>query len=141
MSDAVGPPRMPIPVAIVVHGIVGGLGGGVLVGVALMVWSAIDSGGRDWNVLAVGIGAWAGFVVGAAIAVLAALLRTAVLIFTSQVRWQVVAVVVGAVIAPIVVLAIVGASGLAWFGLIVGGLAGLHLGRLVAKRLRRDRAG
>jgi hypothetical protein len=48
--------------------------------------------------------------------------------------------VVGAVIAPIVVLTIVGASGLAWFGLIVGGLAGLHLGRLVSKRLRRDRA-
>jgi hypothetical protein len=131
---------MPLSVALVVHSIAGGLAGGVLVGLGLMVWSAIDSGGRDWAVIAVGIGAWAGFVVGAAIGVLAALLRTAVLIFTSQIRWQVVAVVAGAAIAPIVVLILVGVSGLAWFGLIVGALAAVHLGRLVAKRLRRDRA-
>jgi hypothetical protein len=131
---------MPLTVALVVHGIAGGLAGGVLVGAGLMVWSAIASGGSEWNLLAVGIGAWAGFVVGASIGVLSALLRAAALIFTQDLRAQVIAVVIGSVAAPIIVLSLVGASGLAWFGIVVGALAAVHLGRLTAKRIRRKRA-
>jgi len=131
---------MPLTVALFVHGVVGGAAGGVLVGIGLAVWSAIESGPGNLEFLPIGIGAWAGFVVGASIAVLAILARIAVLVFTQEIRWQVVAVVVASVVAPIIVVSLVGASGLAWFGLIVGGLAAVHLGRLVAKRLRRERS-
>jgi hypothetical protein len=137
-ATAPAPRRIPLTLLIPGVGVLGGLAGGFVVGVLVVVWSAVESGGQDVPLIAIMIGLIAGTVLGAAMGVVASLLRILIGVHFGP-TGELVAVAAGALLTPLVYVAVGGAS--EWILLvatIIGGLAAWQFCRTVLKRARQQ---
>ena len=139
MDAAAAPPhRLPLTVLIPAIGVLGGLAGGFAVSLLVVLWSWIESGGRDVALVAILFGLWAGFILGAMMGVLASLLRILIGVHFGL-TGELVAVSVGALLTPLVFLGALGALG--WMVvpfLIIGALAAWQFCRTVLKRAQQE---
>ena len=137
-AAAPAPRRLPLTVLIPGVGLLGGLAGGVVVGIMFVVWSAIESGGRDFALIAVMFGAIAGPVLGTTMGVLASLLRILVGVHFGL-TGELVAVAAGALLGPLVFLVGLGELDSTLVPLtIIGALAAWQFCRTVLKRARQE---
>ena len=130
--------RVPLTLLIPGVGIIGGLAGGLVVGLLVFVWSAVESGGQDLPFVAITIAAIAGPALGAFMGVLASLLRILIGVHFGL-TGELVAVSAGALLAPLVYLASEGDIG--WMLLpltIIGALAAWQFCHTVLKRARLE---
>ena len=136
-ATAPAPRRVPLTVLIPGIGIVGGIAGGLVVGLLVVAWSAIESGGDDLALVALLFGSWAGLILGALMGVLASLLRILVGVHFGL-PGELVAVSAGALVAPVVFLvALGGLDSMIVPLMIIGALAAWQFCRTVLKRARQ----
>lgn len=137
-ATAPAPRRIPLTVLIPGVGLIGGLAGGLVVSLLVVIWSAVESGGQDIPLIAIMIGLIAGTVVGTAMGVVASLLRILIGVHFGL-TGELVAVAAGALLTPLVYVAVGGAS--VWILLaatIIGALAAWQFCRTVLKRARQE---
>ena len=131
------PRRIPLTVLIPGVGVLGGVAGGLTIGVLVVVWSAVESGGQDLPVVAIFFGLITGAMVGAAMGVVASLLRILIGVHFGLVG-ELVAVSAGALLGPLPFLASGDVQG--WMlvvAVIIGVLAAWQFCRTVLKRARQ----
>ena len=137
-ATASAPRRIPLTVLIPGVGFLGGLAGGLGVGVLVVVWSAAESAGQGLPIEALTIGLIAGAALGTAMGVVASLLRILIGVHFGL-TGELVAVAAGALLTPLVYVAVGGAS--VWIlmvAAIIGALAALQFCRTVLKRARQE---
>ena len=129
---------MPLTLVIPGVGFLGGLAGGPVVGLLVVLWSAVESGGQDVPLVAIMFGLIAGPMLGATMGVLASLLRILVGVHFGL-TGELVAVSAGALLGPLVFLVTLGELGSMLVPLtVIGALAAWQFCRTVLKRARQE---
>lgn len=137
-ATASAPRRLPLTVLIPAIGLLGGTAGGLGIGLLVVIWSLIESGGQDSAEPALILGAFSGFIVGGTMGVVASLLRLAVGL-QAGLAGELVAVSVGAVGGPLLLpLAYDLGPAMLTMLLVLGALAALQFCRSVLKRVRQE---